>query len=66
MVHDLFTESKHVHELKIDRYSDNEIWEYAKNNDYCIVTKDKDFYYLSTAKGHPPKIIWIIRGNCKN
>jgi len=35
-------------------------------NDFTIVTKDKDFYYLATAKGHPPKVIWVITGNCRN
>jgi len=40
------------------------IWEYAKNNDFMIVSKDADFYQRSLLFGHPPKIIWIRRGNC--
>lgn len=40
------------------------IWEYAKKNDYIIVTKDADFSELGVVKGFPPKIIWIRRGNC--
>jgi len=61
-----FPDSVHVHNLKITHFSDNEIWEYAITHNFAIVTKDKDFYHLANAKGHPPKIIWIIKGNCRN
>ena len=40
-----------------------EIWEYAKNNNFCIVTFDADFVDIATIKGHPPKIIWLRTGN---
>ena len=40
------------------------IWEYAKENDFIILTKDSDFNDIAVMKGHPPKIIWIQRGNC--
>jgi len=39
------------------------IWEYAKSNDYTIVTFDSDYYDLSIIKGYPPKIIWLRAGN---
>ena len=39
------------------------IWEFAKNNNYCIVTFDFDFIDISTLKGYPPKIIWLRIGN---
>jgi predicted nuclease of predicted toxin-antitoxin system len=29
-----------------------------------IVTKDADFRQRSYLFGHPPKIVWIRRGNC--
>lgn len=61
-----FPGSKHVFELQIDHYSDSLIWNYAKENGYCIITKDKGFYHLSTTKGGPPKVIWILAGNCSN
>ena len=29
-----------------------------------IVSKDSDFYQRSLLFGHPPKVIWLRRGNC--
>ena len=42
-----------------------EIWEFAKRNNYVIVTQDSDFDALNTLFGFPPKIIWIRSGNLK-
>ena len=33
-------------------------------NDCAIVSKDSDFYQRSLLRGHPPKVLWIRRGNC--
>jgi len=44
---------------------DSEIWDYAKENRYTIVTKDDDFEQRSILYGHPPKLIWIRLGNCR-
>ena len=48
---------------KIENYSDFDIWKYAKENNFTIVTFDADFYDISTLNGHPPKIIWLRLGN---
>jgi predicted nuclease of predicted toxin-antitoxin system len=40
-------------------FTDKEIWEYARANDYMIVTFDADFYDFSVIWGSPPKIILI-------
>ncbi|OYU84178.1 MAG: hypothetical protein CFE24_08055 [Flavobacterium sp. BFFFF2] len=45
--------------------SDKEIWEFAKKNDFSIVTQDSDFNDLNVLYGFPPKIIWIRTGNIK-
>jgi predicted nuclease of predicted toxin-antitoxin system len=60
---DLFPESKQVRELGLENSTDIEIFEYAKKNDYAIVTFDSDFCDLNILKGFPPKIIWIRTGN---
>ena len=44
---------------------DREIWEFAKLNNYIIVTQDSDFNNLTLLYGFPPKIIWIRTGNLK-
>ena len=58
-----FPNSNQVRQLGIENYSDNEIWEYAKDNDFSVVTFDADFFEISNLKGHPPKIIWLRTGN---
>lgn len=61
---DLFPHSQHVFELGLDRASDWEIRDYARQGGFFIVTKDADFSDLCVLLGFPPKIIWIRRGNC--
>jgi predicted nuclease of predicted toxin-antitoxin system len=59
----IFPEAKQVRELQLENKTDKEIWKFARDNDYTIVTFDADFYELSTYFGHPPKIIWLRTGN---
>ncbi|MBD0376740.1 MAG: DUF5615 family PIN-like protein [Flavisolibacter sp.] len=61
-----FPGSMHVSDLGIDPFSDRELWHYAQMHQFTIVTKDKDFYHFVTTLGHPPKLVWLAIGNCKN
>ncbi len=61
---DLFPGSAHVRELGLDRATDDEIWEYAQQEGFAIVSKDADFEQRSVLRGHPPKCIWLRVGNC--
>jgi predicted nuclease of predicted toxin-antitoxin system len=61
---DLYPGSIHVSIVGMGNALDIEIWQYAYDHDYMIVTKDADFSELGLLKGFPPKIIWIRRGNC--
>ena len=63
LIEDIFPESKQVRNLKLENSTDRQIWDYAKEKDYCIVTFDSDFYDLSLFRGSPPKIIWLRMGN---
>ncbi len=62
---DLFPDSSHVYLVGLDQADDTVIREYARQNDFLIVTKDADFSDLCLLLGFPPKVIWIRRGNCK-
>ena len=46
---DIYPESVHVREIGLRDASDDEIWEYAKNNGFAIVSKDSDFQQRSVA-----------------
>ena len=61
---DLFPDSEHVRDMGLKAADDRLIWEQAKSSDLIIVSKDSDFYQRSLLFGHPPKVIWIRRGNC--
>jgi len=55
-----------VDRLGLGGASDNAVWDYAKQNNFVLVSKDSDFYDKSTLFGFPPKVIWIKCGNCTN
>ena len=61
---DLFPDSSHLFLLNLDESDDTIVFDFARQNNYTIVTKDADFNDLGLARGFPPKIIWIKRGNC--
>ena len=60
-----FPETKQVTELGLENATDREIWRYAKENGFAVVSFDGDFYDLATIFGHPPKLIWLRTGNTK-
>lgn len=45
------------------RLTDRLIWEYAKSNNYTILTFDEDFSELQNLYSFPPKIVWLRTGN---
>jgi predicted nuclease of predicted toxin-antitoxin system len=59
-----FPESMHVRHCGLKGFPDEDIWEYARNNGFTIVSKDSDFYQRSMIYGHPPKVVWLRIGNC--
>ena len=61
---DIYPGSVHVSMVGLDTASDKVVWEYARQQDYMITTKDADFSELGLLWGFPPKIVWIRRGNC--
>jgi predicted nuclease of predicted toxin-antitoxin system len=60
----VFGECSHVDAIGIGvPAQDIDIWAYAKENDYIIVTKDNDFVDLLEVKGYPPKVVLVNTGN---
>jgi predicted nuclease of predicted toxin-antitoxin system len=60
----LFPNSLHVRDVGMKATSDPIVWNYAKDNDLMIVSKDADMHDLSLVFGNPPKVIWVRLGNC--
>ena len=54
----------HVQLLGLDRATDTQLWEFAKKEDFVIVSKDNDFVDFSELFGSPPKVVWLQIGNC--
>lgn len=60
---DVFPNSSHVQLHALAEATDTEIWEFAKLNDFCIVTQDADFPERIRLYGSPPKVVWLRCGN---
>ena len=54
----------HVRDAGLEAADDDTVWAYAAEHGYVIVSKDADFHQRSFVLGHPPKVVWIRRGNC--
>ncbi len=61
---DLYPNSAHVKTLGLINTDDAIIWEYAKTNEFTIISKDSDFHQRSLLYGHPPKFVYLRIGNC--
>jgi predicted nuclease of predicted toxin-antitoxin system len=61
---DLFSGSSHVQSEGLDCADDDQVWNHAKQNGFAIVSKDADYNNLSVVRGSPPKVIWLLPGNC--
>ena len=55
--------SRHTeHELG-ERAKDSEIWKYALENGFTVLSRDRDFAGMSAQRGHPPKVVRVSTGN---
>jgi predicted nuclease of predicted toxin-antitoxin system len=59
----VFPGAKQVRHVGLEDASDILIFDFARKNNFSIVTFDSDFVDLNVVKGIPPKIIWIRTGN---
>ena len=58
-----FPGSNHVYLLNLQTATDEDVWNYARKNDFTIITQDSDFNERSLIYGYPPKVIWLRTGN---
>lgn len=54
----------HVKDLD-DTWSDDKVWQYARDNNLIILTKDSDFSTRVLYKGTPPKVVHFKFGNLR-
>jgi predicted nuclease of predicted toxin-antitoxin system len=54
-----FPGSSQVTLLGLESKSDSDIWQYAKDNGFVIVSRDSDFQECSLVAGHPPQVVWL-------
>lgn len=59
----LFPGCSHVVDFGLEASDDSDIWNFARQNGFTIVSKDQDFVHLLHHRGFPPK---VIRLNCGN
>jgi predicted nuclease of predicted toxin-antitoxin system len=64
VLQDLYLGSLHLRDCGLRGASDAEIWRYASQGGFAIVSKDSDFAQRSALLGGPPKVIWLRIGNC--
>ena len=58
-----FPGTEQVRRLGLTNNRDTNIWEYARQNDFVILTQDEDFLDLSSLRGAPPKVLLLRTGN---
>jgi predicted nuclease of predicted toxin-antitoxin system len=56
--------SMHVRDCGLKGMPDDDVWDFARNNGFTLVSKDSDFYQRSMLYGSPPKLVWLRIGNC--
>ena len=62
----VFPDSQHVDSVGLHSRTDIEIWNFAGNNGFTIVTKDDDFRQRSFLSGAPPKSRLVVDRQCRN
>ena len=58
-----FPGSVHVDDVGLHGRPDGDVWAYARDNGFVLVSKDNDFRQLSFLRGAPPKVVWLRIGN---
>ncbi len=57
--------SVHAAEVGMDEARDSDVWSWACQHDYVVISKDEDFLFLAKRPGDEGKLVWIRLGNCR-
>lgn len=60
---DSFPDSAHIGDVGLHGCPDEDVWNYAREHGFVLVSKDNDFRQLSFLRGAPPKVVWLRIGN---
>ncbi len=55
-----------VREIGLREAKDAALWEYARQNNAVILTKDEDFAERCLRSQNPPVVVWLRIGNATN
>ena len=58
-----FPNSMHIDDAGLHGCPDGDVWSYARDHEFVLVSKDNDFRQLSFLRGAPPKVVWLRIGN---
>lgn len=58
-----FPESVRIDDLGLHGCPDGDVWNYAREHGFVLVSKDNDFRQISFLRGAPPKVVWLRIGN---
>jgi len=59
-------QAEHVAEVGLGEAEDSPIWQYALEQNACVLTKDEDFASRVQHSRQAPVIVWLRIGNCSN
>ena len=60
---EFYPESVHIDAVGLHGRTDDDVWTYAREHGFVLVSKDNDFRQLSFLRGAPPKVVWLRIGN---
>ena len=55
--------SSHVRHVGLETAGDQDVWRFARDEHFVMVTKDADFAEIAIHRGSPPKVIRLRIGN---
>jgi len=59
-------EAQAVRDVGLREASDDEIWAFALQGDWVVITKDEDFVDRAMRETSGPKVVWVRIGNSTN